>query len=250
MTTSPIENDFRLWMEQAFLWLIQEFGEEKIKTRKVFLPTQEDFPITYNGFEKAAFDTLSIVANAMEINSDEIQLDFFDGGIQEFNMDMGNIIFTQQDESEQNAAGLYFGKNENGKYDVALDRGLLKQPARLVSTLTHEFAHIKLLGEKRIEENDEYLTDLVPIIFGFGIFNANTAFEFNQSYDRWSHSRLGYLSQMDWGYALALFAYIRYEESPEWINHLTKNIKSDFLKSETFINENQDKIFKEEYNSR
>jgi hypothetical protein len=54
---------------------------------------------------------------------------------------------------------------------------------------------------------------------------------------------------MEWGYALALFAFIRSEKSPEWINHLTINIKSDFLQSERFIYENQERIFKEEYNS-
>ena len=49
---------------------------------------------------------------------------------------------------------------------------------------------------------------------------------------------------MDWGYALALFAYMREEKTPEWINFLTLNVKSDFKQSERFIDENRDIILK------
>src|SRR5687768_6339678 len=126
MAICPIDNDFRLWMEQAYLWLIQEFDEEKIKARNIFLPTPADFPFVYDGSEKSVTDTVTIVANAMEINPDDIQLDFFNEGLQELNSGTGYSIFTEQDENEENAAGRYFGKNENGKYEVAVDTELFK----------------------------------------------------------------------------------------------------------------------------
>lgn len=239
---SPIENEFRLWMQDAFQWLMGEFDSD-IKSRRIFLPSPSDFPIKYDGSDRSAVETMNIVAPAMEINPEDIELHFIDIGLQEYNAGSGNPMFTQYYEQEQGAAGLYFGKNENGKYDIAVDRAILRMPEKLVATFTHEFAHIKLLGEGRIQENDEHLTELVPIIFGFGVFNANAAFDFNQSQFGWQHSNQGYLSQMEWGYALALFAFARNESSPSWINYLKKDIKSDFVKSMKFIQEHTNEVF-------
>jgi len=101
-----------------------------------------------------------------------------------------------------------------------------------------------LLGENRIKENDEPLTDLAIVIFGLGIFGANTAFKTAKRRESYSWSSNGYLSQMEWGYALALFAHLRRELSPKWIDHLTPNVKSDFLLGQQFTLANSDTVFK------
>ena len=49
---------------------------------------------------------------------------------------------------------------------------------------------------------------------------------------------------MEWGYGLALFAYIREEKNPDWINHLTLNVKSDFKQGMLFIENNEELLFK------
>jgi hypothetical protein len=51
---------------------------------------------------------------------------------------------------------------------------------------------------------------------------------------------------MEWGYALALFAYLRQEPSPTWADHLCKNVKGDFIQGKNFIAANEDLIFQEE----
>lgn len=51
----------------------------------------------------------------------------------------------------------------------------LDEPEHMIATLAHEIAHIKLLGENRMEENDEIMTDLKTLFFGLGVFNANAA---------------------------------------------------------------------------
>jgi hypothetical protein len=145
---------------------------------------------------------------------------------------------------------LYFGKNDVGKYDVFIEQRNMTDPENMVATLAHEFAHIKILGEKRLDINDESLTDLTPVVFGLGIFNANASFKFFQGSDGWGHNSVGYLKQQEWGYALALYAYYREERSPEWVKYLSKNIQADFRKSEAYIYANQDKVFMEEYKGR
>jgi hypothetical protein len=106
----------------------------------------------------------------------------------------------------------------------------------MVATLAHEIAHIKLLGEGRINQNDERLTDLTTVVFGLGIFNANAAFQILRGVDSWGYSEQGYLTQMEWGYALALLAYLKEDRSPKWLQFLTPNVKGDFKRSMHLLN--------------
>lgn len=112
----PIDPEMRLWMENAFLWLAGQFGKHNIATKQMLLPTPECFPIRYDGSKQSLLKTAEIVAGQMEINIQEISLDF--------------------------------DKNNEGKYDILVEKKNLNDPENLVATLAHEFSHIKLLGEK------------------------------------------------------------------------------------------------------
>lgn len=245
----PIDPEMRLWMENAFLWLATQFGQDNIADKSMLFPTPENFPIRYDGSIESLIKTGEIVALQMEIDFNEINLDVYEQNVQEFSGDLGHKIWTEldKDSEEQLSVGLYFGKNEQDKYDIFVERKNLTDPENLVATLAHEFSHIKLLGEKRLDFNDENLTDLTPVVFGLGIFNANSAYKEWKSFDSYGHNNVGYLKQREWGYALALYAYFRQEENSEWTKFLTPNIKSDFNKSMNFILANKDKVFSEEY---
>jgi hypothetical protein len=77
----------------------------------------------------------------------------------------------------------------------------------------------------------EPLTDLTTMIFGLGIFNANATFQTFKDFVSYGWKSQGYLSQIQWGYALVLFAHVRGEHSPDWISRLTPNVKSDFFQA-------------------
>ena len=51
----------------------------------------------------------------------------------------------------------------------------------------------------------------------------------------WTMSRLGYLSEVIYGYALARFAQLRGETQPTWILHLSTNQKSYFKQSAAWL---------------
>ena len=245
----PLDQEMRLWMENSFLWLATQFGQDTILSKKVLEPTPQDFPFRYDGSQTSLIKTAEIVAAQMDVNLEEVNLQTYDENIKAFDGEMGHRMFTEvdRDSKEKLAAGLYFEINKNGKYDIFIEQQNLSQPENLVATLAHEFAHIKILGEKRLDFNDELLTDLTTVVFGLGIFNANASFRFYQGFDSWGHNSVGYLKQQEWGYALALYAYYKEEKSPGWVKHLTKNIQSDYKKSECYIYANQDKVFIEEY---
>jgi hypothetical protein len=226
----PIPDERREWLEHAFDWLVGAFGEDLIRRRRVLVPHHSDFPIRYNGDHQSAQDTVAIIARQMEIDPNEIELLFYQEGVSELDSGgaFGNKLYMGR---SKYASGRYFGKADDGKYHIGLEEKELRQPEFMVATLAHELAHIKLLGEERLGENDEQLTDLTTIAFGLGVFNANAAFTTFQDFQSHGWQQLGYLKQMDWGYVLALFAQLRKESNPEWAKHLCKNVQSDFAKS-------------------
>jgi hypothetical protein len=239
-------------MENSFLWLATQFGHDNIATKPMLHPTHEHFPIRYDGSKQSLIETAEIVARQMQININEINLETYDENIQEFSGDLGHRIWTEVDNNsdEKLIAGLYFNKNDQGRFDIFIEKSNLTDSENLVATLAHEFSHIKILGEKRLDFNDELLTDLTPVVFGLGIFNANSSFKEYKSFDRYGYNTIGFLKQKEWGYALALYAYFRQEENTDWIKYLTPNIKSDFERSMDFIKDNTGKVFIEEYRGK
>jgi len=228
----PVHEPGRRWLESSVLTLLNLFGEESTLTRKILTPESKHFPIRFDGSERAAFETLRIVAHQMEVPADRITLDFYDETLRRI--------------TEGNPGGLYWGRGENDRFEISTARKMLDEPEMMVAVLAHEIAHIKLLGENKLEENDEQMTDLATIFFCLGIFNANAAFQTFADAKYYGWSSLGYLTQMEWGYALSLFTYIRREVQPEWAAHLCKNVKADFLQGQRFISDNEYLIFQED----
>lgn len=237
----PVIEDTRLWLENSLIWLINQFGEDKIKTIPTLIP-YESFAGSTSSNEQITFDLLDIVCKQMDTNPEKIKLYFYNEQLLEIRNDLGYTLYGQQYEDQNYSSGLYGDKDAEGYYTIAIEKSILNQYDQVIATLAHEVAHIKILGEGRLKENDEYLTDLVTVFFGLGIFNANTSFQQKNSAEGWSYSKQGYLSQQEWGYALALYAYIRQEKNPEWIKFLTPNLQSDYKKSEAYIYDNTDKV--------
>jgi hypothetical protein len=237
---SPVKEETRQWIDGSFKWLLHNFDEPTIRRRPVLTPHYDDFPIQYNGDPQTATDTITILARQMDINPEDILLNVYKEGESQLSSGspFGDGLYLSQLEEEKYSSGQYFGKEEDGKYHIGLENKKLLRPESMIATLAHELAHIKLLGENRLTENDERLTDLATIIFGLGIFNANAAFMTYQGLGFRTWSKSGYLTPMEWGYGLALFAHIRGEKNPQWATHLSVHVKSDFENSAKFIERN------------
>ncbi|WP_119079686.1 hypothetical protein [Chitinophaga alhagiae] len=234
-----------MWLEGAFLWLVEEFGEENIRRRRVFRPDVADFPQAFDQTENDAHTLLPVIAQQMETDPANITLRFYSQERVDYSGGHGGIIPSNYEKQHDLSLGMYHGRNRQGSFIISLELGALKHTEGLVATLAHEIAHIKLLGDGRMKKVDEDMTDLLTVIYGFGIFNANTAYRFVQGFEGWSTSGAGYLKQQEWGYALALFCFIRKEiQLPEWIQFLTPNVKGDVKKAWDFIQAHPEKIFR------
>jgi hypothetical protein len=230
---SPLKDELRQQIDTSFHWLTTTFDKEAIRTRKVLRPHHSDFPIRYNGDQQTAIDTLKIVAPQMELKQEDLALHFYDDTINQISTGAptgGKLsLGTLDDDSKDEPSYI---RSETGKYAITIKISHLKAPEYLVASMARELAQVKLIGEDHLTQPDQRLTDLTTLIFGLGIFNANAAFNSQNLQLTGKNARL---SQMEWGYGLALFAHYRGEKKPTWTEHLVANIKSDFQRSERYI---------------
>lgn len=241
----PISEADKEWLEDSLLWLEKEFGSSAIKECPITLPTKEYWDKPFSGNENDAFYVLEYVRKQMFINR-EVNIDLIFYSEQQ-PLEFSEGIISVQDENTELTAGMYIQYDKNN-IEILIEKNQLKNPVALIATIAHELAHYKLLGEGRLKNNDEPLTDLTTIIFGFGIFTANTSVVKMQTWSGayhagWHiHGASGYLNFKLNGFALALFSSYRNENNPTWINFLENDVLKEYSKSIKYIELYPDKI--------
>src|SRR6185369_8508128 len=93
----PIDSEMRLWMENAFLWLASEFGQDNIAKKAMLHPTPQDFAISYDGSKESLLRTAEIIAKQMEIDFNQLDIEVYEQNIQEFKGDFGYRFWTEVD---------------------------------------------------------------------------------------------------------------------------------------------------------
>ena len=222
----PVAADEKDWVEARLSWLKDEFGTDPIR-RAPLDPASELLPRSWNASREAAADLFKRLCEFMLVDPDRIALDFYS---ESESRDVDSAYAGNLHSS--GPAGLFVHPRDSDKLVIALDDSGLQRPATLAATICHELGHVHLLADKRIArdtDDSEPLTDLLTVFFGAGIFTANSAFQFHQwqdhSHQGWSASRLGYLSEEVFGYALACYCWFRGELSPAWARHLRENVR-------------------------
>lgn len=218
---SPITPEDQIWVEDSFQFLIANFGEDHLLTLKTVEPTKEFFNRDFDGSEEDAHFILVRCLELMGIKKEAIVLEFYSENSR--HLDDGTLLSTTADSMgrSKGAAGTY--QIKEGITLIRLERAQLKQPELIIATISHELAHEKLLGEKRIQENDEYLTDLTAIAFGFGIFIANAKFQFESNKGNgfgWQMKSQGYLPEQLIAYAMASLSLHKNENNTDYSTYL------------------------------
>jgi hypothetical protein len=221
----PLKGERREWIDAGFVRLADLVGAKRLREAVVALPTPEHFPERYDEDERGLQNILRRVADGLGLDAGEIDVELFARGDK-----LAHSMVPFGWSSTSGAAGLYHHEPKKRQH-IALDEALLKDPMALVAVLAHELGHMILLRPglvKRDEADMEPLTDLLTVFLEFGIFTANSAFRFKQytDYQRqgWVAGRIGYLSEEEFGYALARFAFERGEKKLEWRKHLSTNV--------------------------
>lgn len=211
----PITDTDRQWVDDVLDWILKSFGEKHFYSIKTITPTTTYYPKQNEDVYQYAEEALSITMNLMAINRDtKVFLEFLSHEFYDLNP---STRLDKEDNSDGNwveASGTY--QRINNEVVIRINENLLNEPIALIATMAHELAHEILLGENRIKENDEYLTDLVAIFYGYGIFLGNSKFSFDASSDgltsSWNMSNKGYLPEQIIAYATAKLSMLRKEE--------------------------------------
>jgi len=227
----PVSSNEKEWIETSYRWLINEFGAEYFLNRRTILPEQSFFPDKYVATQDCVLKVAARVCAYMDVDPQAIEFDIFSG-----DEDLAAKYDVKSASSNPAAAGLYYHPSDSRPRPiVAINNSNLKNPTNLVATIAHELGHVILLGGGRISRDDKHhedLTDLITVFLGMGIFTANAAFQFRQwqSHSRqgWNTSRLGYLSEEKFAYALACYARLRTETKPDWAKYLSMNLGAHF----------------------
>jgi len=205
-------------------WFVAEFGRGRL-LGEVVLPTDDYFPGVYEGSRGDVAAVFGRLCEHMGIDPARVELehdDSADDGNEELSAEVS--IHAQA----EGAAGHHRMRGDRSVVSIRSDQA--RRPTALVATIAHELGHALLVGERRISperKDHEPLTDLLTIYFGLGIFGANAAFEYAQEIrGRYAYartSRLGYLTEPMYGYALARYAWLRGEKDPDWSTYLDTN---------------------------
>lgn len=232
----PVSLEQKQWIDDSFIRLAGLVGVDRLLQATVVLPTANHFPDPYDGTEIALQRMFHRVATQMQVNPADVDVTLFASGD-----DMAQNLLPFYSASTSGAAGLYHHAPAD-KSHISINETELKDPMALVAVLAHELGHIILLRPGLVERDDpnmEPLNDLLTVFLGFGIFTANSAFRFEQHTDYqtqgWSARRLGYLSEEQFGYALARFAFERGERKPAWTSFLSTNIASYLRRSADWL---------------
>jgi hypothetical protein len=219
------------WIEARLLWLRDQFGSEPIR-QEPLTPSSSYLPRSWDGSDDACLDLVDQLCAFMRIQRDSIDVALYDT---EENPLRG--LFPAYEWTHSGPAGLFQAQAGSGRFTLGIDVRGLADPRALAATICHELGHVHLLGHGRLTqeaEDHEETTDLLTVFFGAGIFSANSAFQFSQWHDSianrqgWSTRRLGYLSEQEYGYALAGYARLRGEAKPDWARFLDPNIRHYF----------------------
>lgn len=215
----PVRAEEQAWIEESLDWFVAEFGEDAMK-RPVVVPQGSFFPVGYTGSEQDVRAVFVSVCARLEIPPERVVLEI-EAQDAEAESLLEHLPISYQ---SKEAAGHWRKRDEATVISVQLHQA--RDPIALVATIAHELGHERLLGEERIDperRDGEPLTDLFTVFFGMGIFSANAAFEFRLSHRAYRTSRLGYLTEPMFGYALARYSWLRGETSPAWAEHLDTN---------------------------
>ncbi len=234
----PVPSEDQKWIERRMWWCVKQFGRDVVR-RPTALPTPEFFPGGSDGQAIGPVradqvdELVRRICSVMGADADSFTVTTFE-------TPEDDPRSLSRGRRKRHAVGHY--RTVDGRGQVELDMAEAGEPTTFAALIAHELGHARLIGERRIDSRDgdqEKLTDLVAVYLGMGIFSANAAYRFTKSVQGWSVLptgglserelmgtrldptwRLGYLTERQFGYALACYCLLRDETDPPWARHL------------------------------
>ena len=226
----------KAWTELAMLWLAEQFGIDRLRTATVLTPTVDDFPDPYQGTDEEVESLMHRLCQHMQIDPGKLELQIHDAVKMPDAADIAE-------------------PTEDGKAIIRVSQKHLLDLESLLASLSNELSLQLLQGQNRLKKetpNHEMLGDLLPVFLGLGVFGANatireTIVPTGGRYYTKQMNRQGYLPSQNFGYALALFAWIRGETKPAWAKILRLDARNVFHNSLKYLRKTNDSLFRPDW---
>ncbi len=202
------------WILSAFRWALEQFGSNIFYARTILVtPTPDHFPDKSGDPHELVALVFARVRRYAGMENWPCKL-----VAQESDVDPVIDRITVIQNAPKAPGGTFsISGREQPEVVITYNPAALQRPQSLVAILAHELAHY--LGHTAGcpppggEKNWEHATDLLAVFLGFGLFLANSAVHFQQftGYNNqgWSSGTLGYLSEFELVYCLAIFCTLK-----------------------------------------
>lgn len=220
------ENEF--FQIETYKWLLTYFGGDNFyKGRDLILPTEEYFPAKISSPSEAANNTFEQVKKYAGLENWKCKLVVQE---EDPNILVGDSLIVQN--VAQNPHGT-FSVTKKEEVVITYNPKLALSPTQMVATFSHELAHYLTSAAPEPPpggwDNWEFATDITGSFLGFGVFLANSVFNFSQYSNGgsigWQTSGGGYLSEAEHSYSLGLFLALKGIPPEHAYPHCDRNIK-------------------------
>src|SRR5258706_1152507 len=138
----PVDDNDKVWLEQAGALLIKEF-QIRISEVAIVLPTPEFFPDPSHAEEDDVQTLLNRVCSFMGVSAHRLKLELFSNQDEELSK---HLPFFES--SRRGAAGEY--KKGGEAITIRISTAYLRDPMALVAIIAHELGHVLMLADKTV----------------------------------------------------------------------------------------------------
>jgi len=236
---SLLDQDDEEWQLDCWAWLIEKLGGlAALRDQPLIVPTTEFFKRPQSGDNPAEHYSAEII-RLTGMENWPFKLVEQEGSI---NPVVAPLAIVQN--VPPDPAGTFRVEREN-EILISYSPDLLQSPEDLIVTFVHEISHGLVLNIGKEPpggwECEEFATDQTVAFLGFGVFGANSAFRFNQFSDNatgtqgWSYRRSGYLTQLEWSFALAVFLSLRGDDTEQALRFLNDGPAASLTKCVQYL---------------
>lgn len=236
----PVNSSEKLLLDKAFYNLFEEFGEKSLMEKRVYIDPSEIINVSLVNNEADVQELFLKLGEIMDVDLESVELNFFNEP-EDIILDSGVSLVS---ENESDFSSSRFTEYSDGSFEILINSRYMKNSGSLIASIAFELARLKFRREGMEYSGDDISIEAALIMFGFGVFNANSSIV---KMETWSGDlRSGWnfkkgpsqIPPEAHGYLLALFSFYSREENPEWANFLDKEIWKHFKASLNYLMEN------------
>ncbi len=170
------------------------FPEFNTQDKKIFEPSETDFPFSWKDPLKAADNVLKVLARHIGLNPNRIELMFYSDYPEEDveNKDSIYLRFTNDKK-----ATLADYQSHIKRFSFNIDASVFDYADWVIAAIAHELCYLKLLENGNFDMKDEILIDVATVYFGFGKLIAIASANDHKKTSERAHKKFGSLGKQE-----------------------------------------------------